>query len=275
MMNSENFAAKRFSLRGDFFIAVCSFFLFYSFLKNPHPQLVSLALLIGFGSFLYYTFLHSFDHKTASYRLSIIWYLGAMFSIFWLWLLSQTFDFFIWTNFAAALVLLIYQLPHRKFQLRDIPFLKSCLISVFWCYFLVWYPCHLERFMVSDLSMLLIENFFFILSLSLIYDYYDTAQDEKYGLKTLVNFHFKNSAEFIVVGLLILACLPGLTGILFPKYFLFGEFVRISFSTQVLVSVIGGAFWYNKYKIRTNYLFLWDGLILLKSLIIIFVYKFF
>lgn len=272
MNDLPDIATKRFSVTGDIFIALCTFALFYSYLKEPEENLTSLALFAGFGSFMYYAFLHSFDHRQQRYKLSLVWYAGLVVSLAWFIVLNRSFHLLDWHHILAASILFIYQIPYKKLQVRDIPYLKSVLISFFWCYFLVWLPLDLQQISVPTKFVLVTENFIFILSLCLVYDYYDLRQDEKYGLVTLVNFRFKYVAQYIIHALLVLACVPGLLVYCIPDRFGFHQLAEYSFIAQLAVSILSIGMWKYRLRIPVKYLFVWDGIILLKAILILLLF---
>ena len=269
MRQTEAFESKRFSLIGDFFIAFCSASLFCCYLKPENFSDYSITFLIGLGSFLYYRFLHSFSHGNNRYQLSGSWCIGSALWVFGMLRLRDKFDLINPQNLIAISVLLVYQTPFGKFKLRDIPYLKSILIAACWCYFLVWWPLQSQRLMTFSTAILLFENFLFILALTIIYDSYDRKQDETYGLKTLVNYRLSRFSDLIIIGLILISSLPGL---IFGSA-VFSLDVKVSFYAQVITSVLATILWFNRKKLSRKYLFIWDGFILLKAMIILALYR--
>lgn len=265
----DDLLEKRFSVKSDFFIALCTAELFFAFLELPGPHEFSLSCFIGFGSFLYYRFLHGYNTESARYQLPILWYIGLLFSLVWFYFLDQTFDLIKWQYILAFVILLIYQTPIGSFKLRNIPYLKSVIISIIWTYLLVWFPISLKSIPFTTAVYCVVENFFFILALTLVYDSYDAEIDESFGLVTLVNFKLKKYANLIIIGLLIVATFPMLF-----HWVLGGNEIKIlhkySFYAQIITTILILPLLVFKVKIPKSYLFIWDGFILVKAMIIIF-----
>lgn len=274
MDQTENFYSKRFSAESDFFIAVCSASLFVCYQNPGNYSDYFLVSMVGLGTFLYYRFLHSYDYKTSAYRLSSSWLGGSIIFGAGILILNKNIKIINYANLIAVALLMVYQAPLTTFKLRDIPYLKSILISVFWCYFLVWLPVSFNDFMFSSACGLLFENFLFILALSLIYDSYDRKTDENYGLKTLVNFNMGKFSSALIISLLLFSCLPWLVSGMVIKSEL-PELFRISFYAQVCATTGVIVLWYFRGMIKRKYKFVWDGFILLKAIIVLVVHTWF
>ncbi|HMG14366.1 MAG TPA: hypothetical protein VK590_02895 [Saprospiraceae bacterium] len=264
------YRTTKFLLKRDLYVALCGAGLFFAYLWNKQPgQIYQLSLLNFFGLYLFYRWLHirhlSFSGHRIKYLLElIIPFIAAV--ILLVRLKGLPVIFYVSLAFTGV-VAVFYNLKIGSFRLRTVPFFKSLLISLVWVILLVLLPEYLSNNSNSQIIESCIENFLFVLALTVMYDIYDIYEDELHGTKTLVNFKFNKYAEGIVVSLLLLSSIPSLVCI---------EEINYSYSPvliQLIISLIGIAM-ISIFKRRKTIwlLLLWDGLILLKAvLIIIFV----
>lgn len=261
------YRTTKFRIERDIFVALCGASLFLAYLWNTkHPQISQLSLLNFLGLYLFYRWLHishlNFINNKQKYFSEFV--LPLFFSLFlFLSLRPLPLQFYLNLLF-TAIIAALYNLKIRKFRLRTIPYLKSILISFLWVLILVYLPESLSNKNAFGLIISLVENFLFILALTVMYDIYDIYEDEEFGIKTLVNFKFNGYAEGIVIGLLLFSLFPSVLAYYESKiYFL-------QFVIQLIVSIIG-IIMVSIFKRRKTIwlLLLWDGLILAKALLII------
>ncbi len=261
------YRTTKFLLKRDLYVALCGAALFFAYLWNSQlSQAYSLCILNFLGLYLFYRWLHirhlNYFNNKYKYLLEFIIPLCVTIILF-ISLKALPLIFYLSIAF-TGIVAVFYNLKLGSFRLRTVPYFKSILISFIWVLLLVLLPEYLVSKSTSEIIKSCLENFLFILALTVMYDIYDIYEDELFGTKTLVNFRFNRYAEGIVIGLLTLSILPGLT---------FKLFSSTSFQEtiiQIVVSLIGIIFIATFKRRKTiGLLLLWDGLILLKALLII------
>lgn len=91
-----------------------------------------------------------------------------------------------------AIITIAYSLPIFKnkktiLRLREIPLIKIFLISIVWSSATILLPIIQSdiRFNTSDILIMLIERFFFILAITIPFDIRDIEADKEVGLKTI------------------------------------------------------------------------------------------
>ena len=263
------YRTTKFLLKRDLYVALCGSALFFANLWNSHnPQIYQLSFLNFCGLYLFYRWLHirhlSFSNNRVKYISEFLFPLFISVVLF-VSLKGLPLLFYVCILFAGV-VALFYNLKIGEFRLRTVPYFKSILISLLWVVLLVLLPEYLAKKSSNELLISCLENFFFILAMTVMYDIYDIYEDELHGTKTLVNFKFNRYAEGIVVSLLILSCLPGILCIQEANNSYYQTLIQliISFIGIVMIAVF-------RRRKTIWLLLLWDGLILLKAILIILI----
>lgn len=165
-----------------------------------------------------------------------------------------------------AIVTLLYSLPlisinGRSYGLREIPFIKTFVISIIWSYVTVWIP-----FMAADINpgfqhhLLAFARFFFILALTISFDVRDSFIDKSLGVRSIGQLARADRMHIIAALLLIPACMmPALSFILHGQYFISGAYLVSGLLSSVVLL--------NK-KLRTSqdyHLLYVDGMIALQG----------
>lgn len=109
-----------------------------------------------------------------------------------------------------AIITIAYSLPIFKnkktiLRLREIPLIKIFLISIVWSSATILLPIIQSdiKFNTSDILIMLIERFFFILAITIPFDIRDIEADKEVGLKTIPLMVGKKTALLISYGALV------------------------------------------------------------------------
>lgn len=240
----------------DLFVALCGGSLFYAYLLKTNflnDLLISLIVTIGLYSF--YRWLHIGLHNKFKVYLKEFSIPVAVGIASMLYLKDLQTGFYL--HLIASFVLcFFYNFEVGNFSIRKIPYIKSIFISLLWVWILVFLPLSFSHAFNLDLLYILIQNFLFILAMTIMYDIYDIEEDEYYGIKTLVNFKQSKYAVLSVILLLLLSNS--------------GCFFNPTSGPNLIASVIGIILLliYGR-KSKSGLLLTWDGLILLKAILII------
>ena len=195
-----------FLIRSNIYVslAVATLYLYYGFLLEK-DFFVSTPLFVFSGTFFAYNFLRlvaiSRKDSEASelkewYKKNRLWI--ALFSLFLIPLiivgaldLSRLQSFFILTGFIS--VIFYERFFFKKVSLRTLPYIKPIIISIVWT--LICVGLHIDEWGAKSLPVV-IDSFFFILFLCLLFDYKDTESDKRSKIKSII--HFKNSKSLIM-----------------------------------------------------------------------------
>lgn len=137
-----------------------------------------------------------------------IYSLMIMLFIFSSFLLSKfnLFSFLIFLH--LAVLLFFYQLPKKFYSLRKIPYLKAFLISYIWAFLICLIAIMPENF--NQLSQknhieVFLEIYFFILGLTLLFDFRDKDDDLSNNIKTFANTKLANGNMIKVLSIVSFA----------------------------------------------------------------------
>ena len=256
----------KFRFERDLFVALCGGALFYSYLDDySSVNNLLLSLLITSALYLFYRWLHIGFNKSffTYFKQLAIPSLICILSLFLIKGLSVSF----YINLGLSLILCyFYNFRIGDFRLRKVPYLKSLIIAFLWVWILVYLPLTISEFSGLALYILLLENFMFILALTIMYDIYDIEEDEHYGIQTFVNYKHSKHAVRNVILLLAVSNLPGIYYILnssAPNVFILPNLIPCLAAITLLVK-------YGKVP-KKGLLLIWDGLILVKALILILI----
>ena len=168
-------------------------------------QVISLIFISTLVAYTFPLFLKLERHESL-WKISSIAYLGLAMIGFYLLLHSQSVQ----ALYIIALLCfstLFYYLPLGKVgSFREIPFVKVFLISLMWTLATVPFPLSYDGFSIfgTDVLLLMIERFLFVLAITIPFDVRDTKVDRKGGLVTLPVFIGWQNALFLSVFILIL-----------------------------------------------------------------------
>jgi hypothetical protein len=117
------------------------------------------------------------------------------------------FIFYLFLNLKAKILLISiffpalgYVIPvYKNKRLRDLPFLKVFLTSIFWTVLTVLLP-HISLSNSSvNIYPLLIDRFLFLLALALLFDIRDVEIEKKSGVKTFPNVFGKKATVILTI----------------------------------------------------------------------------
>lgn len=159
---------------------------------------------------------------------------------------------------------LIYSLPftqNRFRNLRAIPFLKIFIISYVWSMVIVGLPSLNQHMDWNEFLLNFTNVFLFILAITLPFDIRDFRIDFKDGLKTIPGTIGINATKVLAIATLLGSSL--ISCILFMSY------IHIMLEAILVISGVLLIYKSDKNFSDWYYLFLIDGLIILKAIIIL------
>ncbi len=163
-----------------------------------------------------------------------------------------------------AMVTLLYSLPLEVplgyFPLRKIPYLKVFLVAATWAVLTVWLPLagRMDVHNPLQIALILLERFFLLFPLCLLFDIRDIESDRKMGMKTLP----------VALGVKTSLWLSVLSALIFWAMVLAQSFITMHFYPAILAGLIfilhTGSLLCPKCMAHRNYYVLFvDGLLLL------------
>jgi 4-hydroxybenzoate polyprenyltransferase len=163
----------------------------------------------------------------------------------------------------------LFSIGNQKFGLRNIPGLKSLLITMVWTFSCVLLPIfeaqshHLAYVSTRDMTILVAKRFLFIGALTVPFDIRDLFQDKKLGLKTIPVIFGERKAylfcQLLLIGYLVLL-------------FMFREhgFNRDFYALSISVIITGWLIFKSEWKKDEYYYFLYmDGVLILQYLFLL------
>jgi 4-hydroxybenzoate polyprenyltransferase len=139
---------------------------------------------------------------------------GVMFFMFLLVSVRSEIALVFLSILSVGYSLPIFKKGDQKFGLRNIPGIKSALISLVWTMSCVLLPIlearahHLADVSIADAAILIAKRFLFIMALTIPFDIRDLFHDSKSGLKTIPVIFGERGAylfcQFLLAGYLIL-----------------------------------------------------------------------
>ena len=286
----------RYIFFGNYFYGICAVALaIEASLQQRIPlNSVSFYVFLFCVTTLYYTKAYITEKKTNTGNPRSDWYwenrkfvfasqivLTFIAAIYAGWLLFNHLDFILafplvhWAlmlvfPFVAALYYGINHPAFRRYNIRNIGWLKPFIIGFVWAglvniYPMIFYNIEHELVYVPDIIgiLLFIKNFMFVAVLCIMFDIKDYAADHNRQLKTfVVNFGLRKTIFFILLPL----CMLGLGS--FVLYGVIRHFSVLKIGLNVVPFVLLIMVAYSMYRRKSifYYLIVIDGLMLVKAL---------
>jgi 4-hydroxybenzoate polyprenyltransferase len=257
--------------------------LFQKIFQFPNTD-YRLATLVFFSTFLVYNFHRLYKIKSAKVNSEKKAWLLKNFKYF-VFLLSITIIILIKTIFELPItvfyvliplifIALAYVVDFGKFlntnkitYLKKVPFLKIFLIALVWCIVIVFLP-----FLVSEsnanfqFSYIFLVHFMFFIIITLPFDVRDIETDKEKGIITLPNYLGLEKTKKLILVLSVFHVL-----LLVGGYFL--NIVPLVFCVvAVLIDIVFNLFAQRNIKEQSEFFigFFYDGLLILKALLILY-----
>ena len=269
-----------FSVQSHLIIALATFCMcLETFIFVGGGLILDYAIIAASGSIVFYGIHRFFQikkyrnipsgriEKLKKYRLlNLISIICSGLVFIFLFIESRLFThWYIVVVFALSGLYILPLLPGKN-RVRDLPYIKIFLISVFWMLITACIPVVLSgSHFTNCILMYLAERFVFIMFITIPFDIRDIADDRMIGLKTMVTtWGFKTIKR---AGLII-----GLMGIAIIVTCLFMNCLSTSFFIALILSYIlaFSFFLYSSPKVPNNfYSVMVDGIMIIRYLIII------
>lgn len=252
----------RFFIDSKLFISLCALCIAMAtchILVIPSP--ISILFFIFSSTFLAYNIHIIFNIYRR--KIDIIWLSIAAF----LWVASIVFYVLDcprkevpYISLLLAAVMLVYYLP-SKINFRSIPYLKSCTIAFAWSVATVWLPIAAveDPLFTYDASLLFLERFLFVWSITIPFDIKDLQEDKQLGLVTLPMLYGLKKILIFAVVILCLHVLVTFVHYGWGRIF----FVRVVTAWYVLVVLQG----IGRHRPKYYYTGAIDGSMLLQPLL--------
>lgn len=296
MKRSFYHAAIRFIFFGNYFYGICAVALsIESSLQQQYPLNSFLYYFLVFcATILYYTKAYITEVRVETSNKRTQWYIefrkwvffsqvmltvflaaGAGYLLFknWQHLLPQPVLTWVVLLAFPVIALLYYGFNHRRlgrFSLRNTGWLKPFVIGFAWAGLVTVYPIlfyHIENGTVYQPSFVaawyFIKNFMFITVLCIMFDIKDYAVDYNRQLKTfVVKAGLRKTIFYIIIPL----CVVGLISLLLFTVSMGFNPIRILLNVIPFLALIGVAWSLSQRKSILYYLFIIDGLMLVKAI---------
>ncbi len=296
LKNSFGHAAVRFIFFGNYFYGICAVALS---IESSLQQLVPLNSLLYYflvfcATILYYTkaYITEVAVETSNKRtkwyiqfrkwvfysqimLTVILAIGSTYLLYHNWhhLLQQPSRTWFLILVFPVTAALYYGFNHRKlgrFSLRNTGWLKPFVIGFAWAGLVTVYPIlfyHIEHGLVYQPSLIgawfFLKNFMFITVLCIMFDIKDYAVDYNLQLKTfVVKAGLRKTIFYIIIPL----CVVGLVSLLLFTVAMHFNPYRIALNVIPFIALIRVAWSLSQRKSILYYLFIIDGLMLVKAL---------
>jgi hypothetical protein len=101
-----------------------------------------------------------------------------------------------------CLIAFLYSFPIKKWRIREIPFIKTIILSIVWVFVLVVLPALNDNFLHEDMPILIIAFLCFFMGIAIPFDIRDIGRDD-YKMQTLPQLLGIPMAKVFAVCLLI------------------------------------------------------------------------
>ncbi|MCX6352252.1 MAG: UbiA family prenyltransferase [Bacteroidetes bacterium] len=205
--------------------------------------------------------------KSHKYLHLVLFIIGALGALFFFYFLKE---FWPWLLISAAITFLYTapKIPHPLFRaLRKIAIGKTIFLALIWMHVTTILPV-----IISDIKwsapfyLFIINRFFFIYAICIIFDFRDKADDKAAGIRSMITYFSERGVNnLFALSLLIFAI---------TSMFLFNY--NVSILTVILLLIPGGIvaslYGYAKKNLSDYlYYFVLDGLMMLSGLMILLV----
>jgi 4-hydroxybenzoate polyprenyltransferase len=158
---------------------------------------------------------------------------------------------------------ILYSVPitfkGKKYFIRNIPFLKTFIVAATWTIVVAYIPMVLISIPIEGSIGWIVSEFFFLLSLSILFDLKDIEKDKLLEIKTIPIALGFNNTKMLSIGLMAIRLVPlYLTNALFTHEWII-SFIAISCILFLLTKKRGELF----------YMLTLDGIMLIKLFLFI------
>lgn len=169
-----------------------------------------------------------------------------------------------------AIITIFYSLPvmrtaGKTYGLREIPYVKTFIISIIWSYVCVWLPVLASNIQAGIHEVLIaVCRFFFILALTIPFDVRDSVFDRSAGVRSIGQLAHADRMYKTAALLLIPACLV-------PAYFYTLQNMLFTSTAYLVSGMLSAGILLNR-KLRSSpdfHLLYVDGMIALQGLLVL------
>jgi len=193
------------------------------------------------------------------FLIRIIYCISILSCIYFSLLIPPSFLFYI---IPLSIISILYSVPFSinglNLSIRQIPYLKTLIVAVTWLLIVTILPLKLNNSLSEEYLTWILNEFLFLLALSVLFDIKDTQKDHSSNLKTIPVVFGYSTTKGISVGLLSLKLL------LLLRYF--DRFV-LPETIITLLSIILIYFLMRKDKQESFYMGKIDSLMIVKFII--------